>query len=252
MSRLLIIEFVSYSAPSKFLPAWFAYRYLLKLFTALSIVLFTAILAHATTPTDTLSQIVPTPALPQKWPLEIIPKIQFKAVTVPPLQSRIFFSPEPQYLSYVSIDGLIDLFGNVENYSVALAPQSIEVMRLKKLKRYAVEPIDFSEEKSVSFSPDDTSILRVMLTYDSTFNWEEECDCIPDYEFRVKFWYQKRVISIDLCFLTRTLRVVQNNREIAHSNFEFGAKVIAQLFDRYYPELLEREAIRRALGMAIR
>ena len=58
----------------------------------------------------------------------------------------------------------------------------------------------------------------------------------------MKFHQAASVLSVDLCFGCRTLRVLRDGREIAAKNFDFGRDGLYTVMFRYFPDLGVKEA----------
>jgi hypothetical protein len=67
-------------------------------------------------------------------------------------------------------DGLIDLFGSVEDYRTALAATKVEIVALRPVVDEFVTPSE-NAERAVTLREEDASILKAVLTYDPAYDW---------------------------------------------------------------------------------
>lgn len=174
---------------------------------------------------------------------------QMARIEMPPVTVRIVHAPPsfkplpfPTFGSgryrVVWVNGLIDLYGSEENLRIAVWADHIEVARLRW--EFNGRDIIYTEEPGRTLAPDDEAVVRGVLTSDGTYNWDEESDCTPAYEIRMKFWRRDQVVFVDLCMGCTMMRVVRGDREFDYRNFEFGAQALAETLEIYFPGLLEK------------
>jgi hypothetical protein len=137
----------------------------------------------------------------------------------------VFDYEEPR----VPVYGLIDLFGSVDDFRVALAADTVEVVELKPSRTGA--PAEEYVESAVTLSAIDSAVVRAILTYDASYSWRDGSDSDTQYAFRVKLRKAGRVVTVDLSLSSRTARVVKAGSVVASSSIEFGYEFLAAVIE---------------------
>ena len=157
----------------------------------------------------------------------------------PKPRPRPFFAyprvPAKVRSTYIPVNSFDDLFGSRENYGVVVAPDQVELMKLKPVKGYGKVPVEYQEEGQMSLPLEDAAALCVMLTNDDTYDWAHEHLFDPVYAFRLKFRQDEKTVSVDLNFTNGTLRVQSNGHLIAEKNFDYGYEALLELVERHFP-----------------
>jgi len=140
------------------------------------------------------------------------------------------------------VDGLIDLFGNSENYVSAISADRVEIFVLKARTTRLGEVSGYDELAGFPLADDDAAILCATLTCDATYDWRVQYfdDDTPDYSFRVKLRSREQVVSVDLSMLRGVARVIIDGREVARQSFAFGYETVAALLENHFPHCVER------------
>ena len=180
------------------------------------------------------AEVLPSVSIPSPPPISA-PPLKLKSVntplSVPPLKAVVFpFSPP---LEIVEVLGLIDLFGSVDRYRAAVYSARVEVVRLAPRSALSLHPDEYREGEPIPLTAVDAEMLKRGLLADSSYDWsaKETCECIPRYEFRVRFLTGDSAVACDVSLSERTLRVVEGDREIAAALFSKTAKPILAILE---------------------
>ncbi len=167
--------------------------------------------------------------------LQVAPRLPLKPWLRPPSVYPWRWAKAKVRATYIPINSFDDLFGSRENYGVVVAPDQVELMRLRPVKGDGKVPVDYQEEGQMSLPLEDAVALCVMLTNDDTYDWAHDHLFDPVYAFRLKFRQDEKTVSVDLSFTNATLRVQSRGHSIAEKNFDYGFEAMLQVVERHFP-----------------
>ncbi len=137
--------------------------------------------------------------------------------------------------------GLIDLFGDEENFKAVLSSQRVELVTFKPVDLKSPTPPEFIEDGSVLLNDENAAAVRALLTSDWSYDWPGyTSECIPVYAFRLKFRSKERVVSVDFCFQCGDLRVMQNGKQVSEISFQRIRNELVEIINRYHKDTLKR------------
>lgn len=148
----------------------------------------------------------------------------------------------PLVTSAPYVDDLIDFYGGKTHFGTASVPERIELVKLLRADGVLIEIDAFASDNETHsvLTLSDAIELQVLLTNDSSFDWDREhfCDCIPAFGYRVKFQCGDDIVGVDLDFRSRIARLAGTSADgLADIGFEFAFEPLKQITARYFPEL---------------
>jgi hypothetical protein len=179
------------------------------------------------------------PGVRYEWPASCDHNPLMRIPAVPPLFIPLY---SPLVTSASSVDNLIDFYGGKTHFGTVSVPERIELVKLLRVDGVLVEIDAFASDNETHsvLTLSDAIKLQVFLTSDSSFDWNGEhfCDCIPAFDYRVKFQYGDDIVCVDLDFRSRIARLAGASADgLADIGFEFAFEPLQQITARYFPGL---------------
>ncbi len=138
--------------------------------------------------------------------------------------------------------GLIELFGSVEDFALALEADTVELVELWPMSDPAARGVERTARRSaVTITPEDAAALRGALTADESYHWDHGTDWVAEHNLRIKFKKGARSVALDISLAERSARTAQGDAARMTGNFKFGYAAIAQVLKRYIPDMVSDE-----------